>query len=63
MVSACDMRYATKDAFFAIQEIHLGMMADVGTMNRMPKAMPEAVMRELAYTGDRLPAERAARLG
>jgi len=38
-------------------------MADVGTMNRMPKQIPEAVMRELAYTGDRLGAERAERLG
>jgi enoyl-CoA hydratase/carnithine racemase len=36
---------------------------DVGTMNRMPKQIPEAVMRELAYTGDRLGAERAERLG
>ena len=63
MVSACCLRYATRDAFFAIQEIHLGMMADVGTLNRMPKAMPEAVVRELAYTGDRLGAERAERLG
>ncbi len=63
MVSACCLRYATKDAFFSIQEIHLAMMADVGTLNRMPKAMPEAVVRELAYTGDRLPAERAERLG
>jgi enoyl-CoA hydratase len=46
-----------------IQEINLGMMADVGTLNRMPKQLPEAVVRELAYTGDRLPAERAERLG
>lgn len=63
MVSACCLRYATQDAFFSIQEIHLAMMADVGTLNRMPKAMPEAIVRELAYTGDRLPAARAERLG
>lgn len=63
MVSACCLRYATRDAFFSIQEIHLAMMADVGTLNRMPKAMPEAIVRELAYAGDRLPAERAERLG
>ena len=62
-VTACCQRYATRDAFFCIQEINLGMMADVGTMNRMPRQIPEAVMRELAYTGDRLGAERAERLG
>ena len=63
LVTACCLRYASRDAFFCIQEINLGMMADVGTMNRMPRQIPEAVMRELAYTGDRLGAERAERLG
>ena len=63
LVTACCLRYASRDAFFCIQEINLGMMADVGTMNRMPRQLPEAVMRELAYTGDRLGAERAERLG
>lgn len=63
MATACCLRYATRDAFFCIQEINLGMMADVGTMNRMPRQIPEAVMRELAYTGERLGAERAERLG
>jgi enoyl-CoA hydratase len=63
MVTACCLRYATRDAFFVIQEINLGMMADVGTFNRMPKQLPEAVVRELGYTGERLSAERAERLG
>jgi len=63
MVTACCLRYATRDAYFVIQEINIGMMADVGTFNRMPKQLPEAVVRELGYTGDRLPAERAERLG
>ena len=63
MVTACCLRYATRDAFFVIQEINLGMMADVGTFNRMPKQLAEAVVRELGYTGDRLSAERAERLG
>ena len=63
MATACCLRYVTRDAFFCIQEINLGMMADVGTLNRMPRQLPEAVMRELAYTGDRLGAERAERLG
>ena len=63
LVTACCLRYATRDAYFVIQEINLGMMADVGTFNRMPKQLPEAVVRELGYTGDRLTAERAERLG
>ncbi len=63
LVTACCMRYATRDAYFVIQEINIGMMADVGTFNRMPKQLPEAVVRELGYTGDRLPAERAEQLG
>ena len=63
LASACCLRYCSQEAWFCIQEINIGMMADVGTMNRMPKQLPEAVMRELAYTGDRLGAERAERLG
>ena len=63
MATACCLRYATRDAWFVIQEINLGMMADVGTFNRLPKQLPEAVVRELGYTGDRLSAERAERLG
>ena len=63
MVTACDMRYATADAFFCIQEINIGMVADVGTLQRLPKIIPEGVARELAYTGRRMPADRAAEVG
>jgi enoyl-CoA hydratase len=63
MVSACDMRYATADAFFCIQEINIGMTADVGTLQRLPKIVPEGVVRELAYTGRRMPAARAREVG
>ena len=49
MVTACDMRYASEDAFFCIQEINIGMTADVGTLQRLPKLIPEGVCRELAY--------------
>lgn len=54
-VSACDIRYATTDAFFSIQEINIGMTADVGTFPRLCKLIPEGWVRELAYTGRRLP--------
>ncbi|WP_419920486.1 crotonase/enoyl-CoA hydratase family protein [Candidatus Poriferisodalis sp.] len=59
MVSACDLRYATQDAFFIIQEINIGMTADVGTLQRMPKLVPEGIVRELAYTGRRMDAAEA----
>src|SRR5690606_35703081 len=63
MVTACDMRYATEDAFFCIQETNIGMTADVGTLQRLPKLIPEGVAREWAYTGDRIPAARAREVG
>lgn len=63
LVSACDMRYATKDAFFHIAEINIGMTADVGTLQRLPKIIPEGVVREMAFTGRRLGAERALQVG
>jgi len=63
LVTACCLRYATRDAFFCVQEINIGMVADVGTLQRLPKLLPMAVAKELAYTGRRLPAARAAALG
>ena len=63
MVCAADMRYCSADAFFCVQEINIGMTADVGTLQRLPKLIPEGVARELAYTGDRMPAERALEAG
>ena len=63
MISACDIRYATEDAFFCIQEINIGMTADVGTFPRLCKLIPEGWVRELAYTGRRLPAQRAKEIG
>jgi enoyl-CoA hydratase len=62
-VSACDIRWASADAFFCIQEINIGMTADVGTFPRLCKLLPEGWVRELAYTGRRLPAQRAKELG
>lgn len=63
MVTACDIRYAASDAFFCVQEINIGLVADVGTLQRLPKLIPEAVAREYAYSGRRLPAARARELG
>ena len=63
MVTAACIRYATADAFFCIQEINIGMVADVGTLQRLPKLLPLAVVKELAYTGRRLPAAKAQAYG
>ena len=63
MVTAACIRYASADAFFCIQEINIGMVADVGTLQRLPKLIPLAVVKELAYTGRRLPASKAMGYG
>ncbi len=63
LISACDMRYVSADAFFVIKEIDIGMVADVGTLQRLPLLMPDGLMRELAYTGRNLRAEEAKACG
>ncbi len=62
-ITACDMRHATEDAFVTIFEINIGMTADVGTFPRLVKLIPEGVVRELAYTGRRMPASEAQAVG
>src|ERR1700761_4390033 len=61
--TACACRYATEDAFFVIQEINIGMTADVGTFPRLCKLMPEGMVKELAYAGRRMPAKKAMAFG
>ena len=63
LVTAADMRFASKDAFFCIQEINIGMAADIGTLQRLPRVIPEGKVRELAYTGRRMPSEEALETG
>lgn len=63
LIAACDMRYCRADAFFVIQEINIGLAADVGTLQRLPKLIPAGLMRELAYTGRRIFAEEAKASG
>ncbi|HJV76425.1 MAG TPA: enoyl-CoA hydratase-related protein [Noviherbaspirillum sp.] len=63
MICACDIRLASADVFFCIQEINIGMVADLGTLQRLPKLIPEGVVHELAYTGRRMPAQRALAVG
>ena len=63
LATACDLRYCSADAFFCVQEINIGMAADVGSLQRLPKIVAPAVAREMAYTGERLLAERALAVG
>lgn len=63
MTCCADMRYATEDAYFSIREIDIGMTADVGTLQRLPKIIPAGVVRELAYTGRNMDAEEAREVG
>lgn len=59
MISACDVRLATEDAYFSIEEINIGMTADVGTLQRLPRLIPMGIVQELALTGRRFSAAEA----
>jgi len=63
LITACDIRYASNDAFFCIQETNIGMAADVGTLQRLPYLIPEGILRELAYTGRRFSADESLKYG
>ena len=63
IICATDMRYCTTDAYFVIKEIDLGMVADLGTLQRLPKLISDGLTRELAYTGRNLLANEALQCG
>jgi enoyl-CoA hydratase len=63
LATACDIRVCSADAFFTVQEIQIGMMADLGVLQRLAKIVPPGVAREMAYTGERMSAERALDVG
>ncbi|HEX9194502.1 MAG TPA: crotonase/enoyl-CoA hydratase family protein [Azonexus sp.] len=63
LVTCCDMRYAAADAIFSVREIDVGMVADVGTLQRLPRLIPEGIARELAFTGRNFVADEGERLG
>lgn len=63
LVAACDMRYCSADAYFTIKEIDLGMVADLGSLQRLPKLISPGMVAEMAYTGRHVGGEEAARIG
>jgi enoyl-CoA hydratase len=63
LVCGCDMRYCTDDAYFTIKEIDMGMVADLGTLQRLPKLIGEGMVREMAYTGRNVDGREAERIG
>jgi enoyl-CoA hydratase len=63
LVTACDMRYCTANAFFCVKEIAIGITADVGTLQRLPRLIPDGLARELSFTGRNLAAEEARSSG
>jgi enoyl-CoA hydratase len=63
LVTCADMRYCSADAYFTIKEIDIGMTADVGTLQRLPKLVGDGITRELAYTGRKCLAVEAQQIG
>jgi enoyl-CoA hydratase len=63
LITCCDMRYAAAEAYFSIKEIDVGVTADLGTLQRLPKLVPDGIARELAYTGRRFDAAEAKEIG
>ncbi|MCP4881276.1 MAG: enoyl-CoA hydratase [Gammaproteobacteria bacterium] len=59
LVCACDCRYMSADAFASVEEAKLGLAADIGSLQRLPKLIGDGLARELAYTARRMPAEEA----
>ncbi|MBI4696711.1 MAG: crotonase/enoyl-CoA hydratase family protein [Gammaproteobacteria bacterium] len=63
IVTACDLRYATREARFAVKEIDLAIVADLGTLQRLPRLVGEGRARELALTGREFDGEEAFAMG
>ena len=63
LISAGDIRRCTKEAFFCIQETNIAMTADVGTFPRLQRYIPEGWVKQMAYTGMRLKADKAKEIG
>jgi len=63
LICPCDMRYCSTDATFSVKEVDLGLTADVGSLQRLPRLIGEGMTRELAYTARRFDGTEARELG
>lgn len=63
IATACDMRYCSEDAYFTVKEIDLGMVADIGTLQRLPKIISPGMAAEMAYTGRKVTGSEAKSIG
>jgi enoyl-CoA hydratase/carnithine racemase len=63
LTSACDIRLAARDAVFSIRETRIGIIADLGTLQRLPSIIGHGWTRELALTGRDFTAEEALKMG
>jgi enoyl-CoA hydratase len=63
IAAACDMRYCSEDAFFSIKEIDLGLVADLGVLQRLPKIISPGMVAEMAYTARNVSSSEARPCG
>jgi len=64
LISACDIRYCSQDAWFSIREVDIGLAADIGTLQRLPKSVGNhSLVRELVFTGRDFNSDEAKGLG
>lgn len=63
LICACDMRFASQEAYFCIKEVDMGIIADLGTLQRLPKLIPAGLVAELAYTARNFTAQEALQMG
>jgi len=63
LASACDVRLAEKSAYFSIREIRVGMVADIGTLQRIERIMNPSAAREMAFTGGNFSADQMKEWG
>lgn len=64
LITAADIRYCTDDAWFQVKEVDIGMAADVGTLQRLPKVIGnQSLVRELCFTGRKFDSKEATTAG
>ena len=63
LIAACDFRYCSREAKFSLREVRVGITADLGALQRLPRIIGEGHTRELAYTGGDVDSDRALQMG